>query len=378
MMKRITSFKTLLCLLFMLVMGNMTAAADSKVYINDFSIAAGEEKEIDINFDTDATNITYLEATINLPEGLSFVENAYGSGSHAQGIDSRLDGFILQINPTTGKIIFVSGTGDPITGATGALAKVKVKAADNLAATSLIKISAITTKPASTVSTADVVVTCPSAIPAKNVMTADLSEISLIPGGSAEVAITLTNEVSNIQGFSAVVTLPEHVTAELVSGERGKITYQPTSGALLRLGKITGNDGVLFTLKLTADAEFAADGNLVIDEIALTTSDASSSIDLDPVVISLKAQTGTVYDFVASGAAAETLTKVNLNFQVNMGEGKEDRTNRDFRGYKDYAGTILPAECQVALGEEMKVDAQGLIVSQNRYSPSMACTPVIR
>ena len=77
--------------------------------------------------------------------------------------------------------------------------------------------------------------------------------------------------------------------------------------------------------------------------------------------------TRTVFDFVASGAAAETLTKVNLNFQVNMGEGKEDRTNRDFRGYKDYAGTILPAECQVALGEEMKVDAQGLIVSQNRY-----------
>ena len=77
--------------------------------------------------------------------------------------------------------------------------------------------------------------------------------------------------------------------------------------------------------------------------------------------------TRTLFDFVASGAAEETLTKVNLNFQVNMGEGKEDRTNRDFRGYKDYAGTILPAECQVALGEEMKVDAQGLIVNQNRY-----------
>ena len=77
--------------------------------------------------------------------------------------------------------------------------------------------------------------------------------------------------------------------------------------------------------------------------------------------------TEVTFDFVASGAAEETLTKVNLNFQVNMGEGKEDRTNRDFRGYKDYAGTILPAECQVALGEEMKVDAQGLIVNQNRY-----------
>ena len=74
-----------------------------------------------------------------------------------------------------------------------------------------------------------------------------------------------------------------------------------------------------------------------------------------------------VFDFVAAGAAGETVTKANLNFQVNMGEGKEDRTNRDFRGYKDYTGTVLPAECQVALGEEMKFDAEGLIVNQNRY-----------
>ena len=74
-----------------------------------------------------------------------------------------------------------------------------------------------------------------------------------------------------------------------------------------------------------------------------------------------------VFDFVAAGAAGEAVTKANLNFQVNMGEGKEDRTNRDFRGYKDYEGTILPAECQVALAEEMKFDGEGLIVNQNRY-----------
>ena len=75
----------------------------------------------------------------------------------------------------------------------------------------------------------------------------------------------------------------------------------------------------------------------------------------------------TTFDFVAAGQAGETLTKENLNFQVNMGEGKEDRTNRDFRGYKDYTGTILPAQCQVALCEEMKFDEGGLIVGQNRY-----------
>ena len=102
--------------------------------------------------------------------------------------------------------------------------------------------------------------------------------------------------------------------------------------------------------------------------MAVEVTDGKFTMPADDVTVNATFKdTRTLYDFVASGAAAETLTKVSLNFQVNMGEGKEDRTNRDFRGYKDYAGTILPAECQVALGEEMKVDAQGLIVSQNRY-----------
>ena len=102
--------------------------------------------------------------------------------------------------------------------------------------------------------------------------------------------------------------------------------------------------------------------------MAVPVTDGKFIMPADDVTVNATFKdTRTLFDFVASGAAAETLTKVNLNFQVNMGEGKEDRTNRDFRGYKDYAGTILPAECQVALGEEMKVDAQGLIVSQNRY-----------
>ena len=51
MMKHITSFKSLLSMMVMLVMGNITAAADNKVYISDFSIAADEEVEIAINFD---------------------------------------------------------------------------------------------------------------------------------------------------------------------------------------------------------------------------------------------------------------------------------------------------------------------------------------
>ena len=58
MMKRITSFKTLLSMLAMVVMGSTVAVAENKVYISDFSIAAGDEVDIAINFDTATRAVT--------------------------------------------------------------------------------------------------------------------------------------------------------------------------------------------------------------------------------------------------------------------------------------------------------------------------------
>ena len=127
-------------------------------------------------------------------------------------------------------------------------------------------------------------------------------------------------------------------------------------------------DGANFTLKndayqtYTVTASWAANTNAA--EGWTLKIEGKDAREAAPIVIPDGA---IVFDFKSAGQAGETLTKNSANFQVNMGEGKEDRTDRNFKSYKDYAGTILPATCQVAIGEEPKVDENGLIVSYDRY-----------
>ena len=322
-------YSKLMALLTLLVVGNLTAAADNKVYISDFSIEAGEEKEIAINFDTDATDVIFLQGTINLPEGLTIVKNAYGKNKNAKADETRAEGFNAQLNGTTGKFSIVSTSGDPFTGNTGAVATFKVTATTALAPSSVIQITDLSMKPVSTVTTQDATVTCTAAAGEVNIMTADPTEISLAPGGTAEVAITLTNETNELEGFSAHLTLPDGLTAEIVPGSRttGKINYSATSGNIFKVGTISGNDGVLFTIKLTAASSFVAPATIVLDEIALSTSDASSSIDLDNVVINVAAAAPEVNTMsaaptevsLASGMTADVA--VTLTNETNELEG---------------------------------------------------------
>ena len=95
-MKHITSFKALLSMLAMVLMGNTVAVAENKVYINDFSVAAGDEVDIAINFDTDATDIRGIEGTITLPAGLTAGDNA------TKADDTRAAGLMTKYKRSTG------------------------------------------------------------------------------------------------------------------------------------------------------------------------------------------------------------------------------------------------------------------------------------
>ena len=170
MMKRITSFKTLLSMLAMVVMGSTVAVAENKVYISDFSIAAGDEVDIAINFDTDATDIRGIEGTITLPAGLTAGDNA------TKVDDTRAAGLVTNYKRSNG-FLKLRGVGSVITGTTGAVAYLKVKADASLAATSIIKLSSFEiehsdgTKEDAT--TANATVTCTSATPSVNTLVAD-------------------------------------------------------------------------------------------------------------------------------------------------------------------------------------------------------------
>ena len=125
----------------MLVVGNITAAADNKVYISDFSIAAGDEVEIAVNFDTDATDIRGIDGTIALPAGLSVVQNAYGTNQLTKADETRAAGFMNNFKPSNGYFKLRGMlSSNVITGTTGAVAYIKVKADASLAATSIMNV----------------------------------------------------------------------------------------------------------------------------------------------------------------------------------------------------------------------------------------------
>lgn len=290
MMKRITSFKTLLSMLAMVVMGSTVAVAENKVYISDFSIAAGDETEIAINFDTDATDIRGIEGTITLPAGLTAGDNA------TKAENTRIDGMLNQFNRITG-LFKIRGmmSSNVITGTTGAVAYLKVKADASLAATSIIKLSSFKiehsdgTKEDAT--TANATVTCTSATPSVNTLVADPAEIGLFAGGEAEFTVSLNNEDA-ITGLQATLELPLGVTATVTKSDRltGAIwQYKATTGAIKYWGAsaMAGNEGAIFTVKLTADDTFTTPAKVTLSDVKLTTSNGSQSITVDPIVINI-------------------------------------------------------------------------------------------
>lgn len=295
MMKHITSFKSLLSMMVMLVMGNITAAADNKVYISDFSIAADEEVEIAINFDTDATDIRGIDGTIVLPAGLNVVENAYGANQLTKADETRAAGFLNNFKPSNGYFKFRGMlSSNVITGTTGAVAYFKVKAGATLGATSIIKLSdfeiehADGTKEAAT--TENAVITCTSAALGANFMSVEPAEIGLPVGGSAEFNVNLTNEAA-ITGFDAVIDLPAGVTAELTKSARltGAIfNYNPATKKVTYWGAsaLSGNEGAIFTVKLTADDTFTVPAKVTLSDIHITNV-SSVVTGLDPIVINI-------------------------------------------------------------------------------------------
>ena len=288
-MKRITSFKTLLSMLAMVVMGSTVAVAENKVYISDFSIAAGDEVDIAINFDTDATDIRGIEGTITLPAGLTAGDNA------TKVDDTRAAGLVNNYKRSTGRFKLRGMlSSNVITGTTGAVAYLKVKADASLAATSIIKLSSFEiehsdgTKEDAT--TANATVTCTSATPSVNTLVADPAEIGLFAGGEAEFTVSLNNEEA-ITAVQATLELPAGVTAMVTKSDRltgALFQYQATTGRIMYFGAaaLAGNEGAIFTVKLTADETFTTPAKVTLSDVKLTNS-KSQSITVDPIIINI-------------------------------------------------------------------------------------------
>ena len=117
----------------------MTAAAEDKVYISDFSIKTGESKLIAVNFDSERSDLKQLSGTITMPAGLTVInQGSSGSALWMTPNATRTNGALAQYNTGTGAAAVV-GFGSKFNAGTGAIAYIKVMATTDLADVSTIR-----------------------------------------------------------------------------------------------------------------------------------------------------------------------------------------------------------------------------------------------
>ena len=238
----------------LILMGAIAANAETKVYLDDITLAPGEETVVGVNLDNaDDASIIGVILNITLPEGLEIVANEDGDlfektdrlgKYHALSSTYRADlkAYRLIINSLS-KV--------NIKGTSGAIVNFTVKANENVK-DSKMKVWDITlTKndadytdiyPADSEAT----VTVANRLDGECMFFANEDEVSVYPGDEFTVEINISN-TATLAGMQCYVTIPEGL--ELVENEDGLLFDLPGELAEvfgMRVGQDQADEGIYF------------------------------------------------------------------------------------------------------------------------------------
>ena len=274
-------------LLLALLCQMLGVAAEEKVYISDFSIKAGETKRIELCFDTERTDVTRLQGTVTMPEGLAIVNQSSTAGLYVwmTGNSDRTGGATVSYNPSTGGVLMTTGEFTPGTGAVGFIV---VRASTALAESSTITITGFNVKK-SDGTYADVAsenctvtrdVSGQSGEQSGEVSFAfSPASLTLEKGERTTVEVTMDNEMT-LTGMQATLTASTGLTITSVTKSNrmiGTFRYNTTSGLIMSFGGIDGNEGTVFTVGLKVDDDFTgSSATLTISGLKVTTGAAKS------------------------------------------------------------------------------------------------------
>ena len=283
-----------------------SAVSNNKVYINDFTIAPGEEKTLEIMLNNPDAPVSSLQFDIQFPAptdpnygGLEYVEGSLAKvadritrSSHAIRIDQQYGKGVYRVG-----VLSTSSSmkNSAIAGNSGAILTIKVKAAINYKG-GKIKISDVVASDATSTVNAE-----PYEIDILSETTAKAGEFVGTASLSAEVQCVRNNEptqigvslenIVEVTGFQAKVTLPEGVSfyedengdyvtlSDRLSGNvvagLNPIAGEPNSYILilssLTSDKFAGEKGELFNLNLVSNKNFES-GDVQISDITVSTA----------------------------------------------------------------------------------------------------------
>ena len=347
------TFSTRLALLVAVLLGNAGLAfASSSVTIQDFSIKAGETKEVAVELTSAAEGIYQLEGTVSVPAGLEIVQNAYGQGFHAQ-VATRAQSARVSLNPVSGLFTILGLGKTAFSGTSGAIFKFKVKASETFEGGS-IRFSGLTATYADgateqSTSTATAVTVeqgqggdnpdVPQPQPGENGISFAQSTIKLASGESATLQLQLTN-ADAFTGMSGYIVASEGITVTAVQNTSrlvGQFDYLEHSGKFSMIGAINGNTGTIINIAIQAADDFSGNATVTVRDFRVTDA-AANSISL-----------GTTQAVIS--AVFPDAPFLSLSFEdeanVTLGAGKSVdvpvfvASNQSLTGFK--AKLVLPA-----------------------------------
>ena len=274
-LKKLTTAR--LALMAALFGSALSASADESVYISDFSIKAGEQKEIAVNFDSESTDFKYVEGTVKLPAGLVLVKDAYEGASwksNARGNASRVKDPYANMNPATGKIIIASAQ-PPITGKSGAVGYITVVSTRDLKEVSKINLSGFKAvkEDGTEVSVPASEATVTRSTPLAWLQFTKDSQV-MHPGDTVAVDVEMTNVV-DITFLQQNLSVSEGLTITGVKkAERTSIELWNAETGVYIIDTISGSKGVVYTVSVAADKDFIGNAAVYAKKIVASDEDA--------------------------------------------------------------------------------------------------------
>ncbi len=277
-----------LYLLSLCLLVALSASALDRFYINDFSVCAGETKQVEIMLDNE-TSFSALQADIYLPEGLTIEQE---DGNYLFELTDRkgLDHTVSSRKLSSGaiRIVIASQSLKVFSGNSGALVTFNIIADASFSGTKQIVINHVI---ASEVNQAqhnlpETSCSVTSHIPGTNDMLY-ISDFGISAGETKQVEIMLDNELS-YTALQADIYLPQGLTIEQEDGEylfnltsrkgsdhtiastllsNGAIRIVVLSPSLQQFG---GNSGALVTFNISADASFTETNNIQLKRILVS------------------------------------------------------------------------------------------------------------
>ena len=318
-------------LLALLLMGGVSAQADTKIYIDDFSVAPGEKATVAVNMVTDRTDLYYVSLELSLPDGLDVVRKTSDENRINLALNKdRVKGFQLAGNPVTGKIILNSlpsgGSLPTIQGTSGALFTFQVEA-DAQFEGGKLKLEDVVVK------NVDQEKIDVSVIPTTNVsaqsevedgdIALSFSQTSALvgPGATCTVGVEMENPDVVVEGFQADLTVPAGWSYRIVSSQR--MTNDGANNRILAMNGVEGESGVIFSIELTAPITFTGSATVSLSNISAKVEGSNNSTTLSDITLTVIAD-NSVSPIIGSFALGFPLTSPvvapgeTINIPVNL------------------------------------------------------------